>query len=297
MTDPFRPPPPIPPGQPLGAAQRDPAVPPVSQPRSRRRGVVTAGAVGAALVVVLGLVGWLVGSSVSDQQAPSASVSESVSAPATSSATTPNPSSPNSAAPAPEYAAAWAQLMALPVKGRAPKTGYSRSQFGQAWSDDVDVAGGHNGCDTRNDILRRDLTDVVVKPRTRDCVVLSGTLHDPYTGTTVAFTRGAQTSAAVQIDHVVALSDAWQKGAQQLTARQRTDLANDPRNLQATIGSVNQRKGAGDAATWLPPNRAFRCTYAQRQIAVKSIYKLWVTAAERNALVTQLRSCSSASPH
>nr|EMP14199.2 hypothetical protein ISGA_131 [Gordonia sp. NB41Y] len=190
-----------------------------------------------------------------------------------------------------ESSSAQTTLDSLPVKGRAPKTGYSRAQFGQSWTDDVDVAGGHNGCDTRNDILRRDLTDITVKPGTRECVVLSGTLDDPYTGTTVRFTRGTDTSSQVQIDHVVALADAWQKGAQNLTPEKRADLANDPRNLQATIGSVNQSKGAGDAATWLPPNKAYRCTYAERQIEVKAAYGLWVTAAERDALARLLDDC------
>ncbi len=193
----------------------------------------------------------------------------------------------------PEAAPAWSQLQALPVKGRAPKTGYSRAQFGQAWSDDVNVDDGHNGCDTRNDILRRDLIDIVLKPGTRGCVVLSGTLHDPYTDKTIGFTRGADTSSSVQIDHIVALSDAWQKGAQQLTPQQRVDFANDPRNLQATDGPTNQKKRDGDAATWLPPNRAYRCTYASRQIAVKTAYHLWVTSAERDALARILGTCSA----
>ncbi|MBE7161897.1 MAG: DUF1524 domain-containing protein, partial [Williamsia herbipolensis] len=192
--------------------------------------------------------------------------------------------------------AALATLETLPVKGRAPKTGYSRTQFGQAWSDDVDVAFGHNGCDTRNDILRRDLTGVVARPGTRDCVVLSGTLADPYTGRSIPFTRGERTSEAVQIDHVVALSDAWQKGAQQLSADERRDFANDPRNLQATDGPTNQQKGDGDAATWLPPNRTFRCTYVERQITVKSVYRLWVTSAEKDAMTRVLMSCGGAAP-
>ncbi|HTM85441.1 MAG TPA: HNH endonuclease family protein, partial [Mycobacterium sp.] len=155
-------------------------------------------------------------------------------------------------------------LAALPIKGRAPKTGYDRGLFGQAWSDDVTVPGGHNGCDTRNDILRRDLIDIALKPSSNGCVVLSGTLNDPYTGTAIAFQRGPGTSRQVQIDHVVALSDAWQKGAQQWDAVARRNFANDPANLQATSGPINQQKGDGDAATWLPPNKAYRCTYVSR---------------------------------
>ncbi|KFI48835.1 GmrSD restriction endonuclease domain-containing protein [Bifidobacterium biavatii] len=179
-------------------------------------------------------------------------------------------------------------LAKLPVKGRAPKTGYSRDQFGAAWAD-VD----HNGCDTRNDILNRDLTDKTYKAGTHDCVVATGTLQDPYTGSTINFVRGQNTSAAVQIDHVVALSDAWQKGAQQLTADQREQLANDPYNLLAVDGPSNQQKSDGDAATWLPANKSYRCAYVARQIGVKSKYALWVTQAEHDAMANVLASCPS----
>lgn len=181
---------------------------------------------------------------------------------------------------------ALAAVATLTVKGRAPMTGYTREQFGPAWAD-VD----HNGCDTRNDVLRRDLTDVVAKDGTHGCVVLSGTLADPYSGTTIAFVRGQDTSSAVQIDHVVALADAWQKGAQQWDEAKRRTLANDPLNLLAVDGPLNNQKGAGDAATWLPPSNAFRCTYAARQVAVKSTYGLWVTAAEKDALTGILTGC------
>jgi len=190
--------------------------------------------------------------------------------------------------------AALAQLAALPVKGRAPKTGYTRAQFGAAWTDDNGAAGGHNGCDTRNDILRRDLVSVVLDAGSKSCTVLSGLLHDPYTGKTITFSRGASTSTAVQVDHMVALSNAWQTGAQQLTAAQRIDLANDPRNLEAVDGPTNEAKGDGDAATWLPPNKSYRCTYVSRQIQVKTSYHLWVTAAEKTAMQQQLANCDNA---
>ena len=177
-------------------------------------------------------------------------------------------------------------LATLVVKGRAPKTGYDRGLFGQAWAD-VD----RNGCDTRNDILRRDLTAYTLKAGTNGCLVLRGTLHDPYTAATIAFVRGPGTSTRVQIDHVVALSDAWQKGAQRWSTARRTAFANDPLNLLAVDGPTNQRKSDGDAATWLPPRKAFRCSYVARQIAVKHKYGVWVTAAERDAMVRVLQSC------
>lgn len=184
-----------------------------------------------------------------------------------------------------------AVLDSLETKGRAPKTGYDRSQFGDAWTDDVTVADGHNGCDTRNDILRRDLVDVVIKPGSNGCAVLSGFLNDPYTGTSVTFQRGPGTSAEVQIDHIVSLSEAWQTGAAQWDEFTRRNFANDPRNLQATLGWVNQEKGDGDAATWLPPNKTYRCTFVSRILEVKSAYRLWVTQAERDAIARVLSDC------
>lgn len=173
-------------------------------------------------------------------------------------------------------------LAALPTKGRAPKTGYKRSQFGDGWA----KAG---GCDTRNVILRRDLTNAVLGDD--NCKVQAGALSDPYTGQLIAFKRGANSSGAVQIDHVVALSNAWQTGAQQLSSEQRISLANDPLELLAVDGPANQQKGDGDAATWLPSNKPFRCQYIARQIAVKKKYSLWVTPPERTAMERILANC------
>ena len=177
-------------------------------------------------------------------------------------------------------------LLTLPVKGRAPKTGYTRAQFGQAWAD-VD----RNGCDTRNDMLKRDLTEIVYKVKTRNCVVASGILLDRYSGETINFVRGNATSMEVQIDHVIALSNAWQTGAFKLTVLQRTALANDPMNLFAVKGRLNLQKSDGDAATWLPPLKSFRCAYIAQQIAVKAKYSLWVTAPEKEAMLRILATC------
>lgn len=186
--------------------------------------------------------------------------------------------------------AALTALDALPVKGRAPMTGYSRSQFGPAWTDDNDDAGGHNGCDTRDDILARDLTNLQYKDNKR-CVVLSGILNDPYTGKIIDFRRGPSTSAAVQIDHMVPLGNAWVTGAQQISARARQNLANDPINLMAVDGPANEQKSDGDAATWLPPNKGFRCAYVARQVQVKTKYGLWVTPPEKAAIERVLSGC------
>ena len=175
-----------------------------------------------------------------------------------------------------------AELGKLEVKGRAPKTDYTRKQFGNGW-------GKIKGCSVREMILARDLTDEKIDEK---CRVLLGVLNDPYTGQIIHFQRGEKSSSKVQIDHVVALSDAWQKGAQQLSAGEREKLANDPLNLLAVDGPANQAKGDGDAATWLPSNKPFRCQYVARQIAVKRRYRLWVTEAEKEAMLRILEKCA-----
>lgn len=177
-----------------------------------------------------------------------------------------------------------ALLATLPIKGRAPKTGYQRTaDFGAAWLD-VD----HNGCDTRNDILARDL---LTAAKSGSCRVVSGSFVEPYTGKPMNFVRGESTSSLIQIDHLVALSDAWQTGAQQLSQTERISLANDPINLLAVDGRSNMQKSDGDAATWLPANKSFRCAYVTRQVSVKATYGLWVTQAEHDAMARILSDC------
>ncbi|CQR63631.1 Secreted Protein [Streptomyces leeuwenhoekii] len=177
---------------------------------------------------------------------------------------------------------ALAAVDSLTVKGRAPRTGYDRDKFGTPWAD-TDA----NRCDTRDDILRRDLEDV--KFSDGRCEVASGVLEpDPYTGRRITFTRGR---SRVDIDHVVALSDAWQKGAGQWDAAKRIALANDPLNLLAVDAGTNRAKGDGDTATWLPPDKSYRCPYVAAQVAVKKKYGLWVTAAEKAAMKRVLTRC------
>jgi hypothetical protein len=193
----------------------------------------------------------------------------------------PSSAAPASAAP---VGAAVDLLATLPVKGRAPMTGYDRTgDFGSAWLD-VD----RNGCDTRDDVLARDLTSVA---RSGPCRVVTGTLVSPYTLQRIDFVRGIRTSELVQIDHLVSLGDAWQTGAQSIPQEQSIRLANDPLNLLAVDGRSNQQKGDGDAATWLPANKSFRCEYVARQISVKAVYRLWVTAAEKAAMLGILSGC------
>jgi Protein of unknown function (DUF1524) len=189
----------------------------------------------------------------------------------------------------PTYDAVRRQLEELPVKGWDRVQDFNRARFGEPWSDDVNVEFGHNGCNTRDDILRRDLVDLQVRPGT--CFAQRGILHDPYTGATIVFVRGPDTSPAVQIDHVVSLSDAWYKGARTWDDQRRRDFANDPRNLLAVAGQANFDKAFRDAASWLPPNVAFRCAFVGRLVEVKTDYRLWVSGREKDAMRRVLRDC------
>jgi Protein of unknown function (DUF1524) len=219
------------------------------------------------LVLVIAVVAWLHWRSAAEHTAPSQPI--------------PQPSA--------QFDEARAQLASLPVKGWDRRTDFSRSRFGEPWSDDVNVQFGHNGCNTRDDVLRRDLTQLVVRPGT--CYAESGVLNDPYTGESITFVRGPQTSEAVQIDHVVSLSDAWYKGARDWDDQRRRDFANDPRNLLAIGATANFDKAFRDANAWLPPNPAFRCAFVARQVEVKSVYRLWVSANEKQAMAAVLDHC------
>ncbi len=172
-------------------------------------------------------------------------------------------------------------LEELEVKGRAPKTGYSRDQFYNGWPT-------VEGCSLRQRIIKREFGDTAVLD---GCNVVAGEYDEPYTGEHMVFKERADISSGVQIDHVVALSDAWQKGAQNKTPEIRYEIATDPLNLLAVDASANGKKSDGDAATWLPSNKKFRCQYVARQVSVKHKYVLWVTEAEKEAIRNVLSNC------
>jgi hypothetical protein len=238
--------------------------------------VLTLAAVVGALVAIGGLGG--------GNRSPTEEVG---SAPATRPQTTTRPDTTPTApgrpdaAPTAPIGTARRALAALAVKGRAPKTGYSRERFGHGWSS-------VNGCDTRDRMLRRDLIRRTFAAGDT-CAVQRGQLNDPYTAAAITFVRGG--ASDIEIDHVVALGDAWQKSAQQWSRGRRVQFANDPLNLLSVDGSTNRQKGDGDAATWLPPNKSFRCRYVARQVAVKRKYDAWVTRAEHDAIARVLATC------
>ena len=174
-------------------------------------------------------------------------------------------------------------LAKLKVRPLGSQSGYDRDYFSDGWGD-------IGSCDLRNYILKRDLTNITWRADA-NCLVATGTLKDPYTGKVIRFVRGVKTSMAVQIDHVVALSNAWKTGAASASATTRYNIANDPLNLLAVDGPTNGSKSDSDASQWLPPNRAYHCAYVSRQVAVKVKYKLWVTTAEKTAMTKVLRTC------
>jgi Protein of unknown function (DUF1524) len=172
---------------------------------------------------------------------------------------------------------------------------YRRAAFGESWTDDNTAPAGHNGCDTRNDILDRDLVEeTYVSIKRCPNAVATGTLHDPYTNAIVAFVRGNQTGAAVQIDHIVPLAYAWDFGARDWTDEMRVRFANDPANLLAVEGQANQDKGDKEPADWMPPNRAFWCQYAVQFAAVLRGYGLPVDAPSATVLRDAAASCPTA---
>ncbi len=249
--------------------------------RQARRGAITTAAVAAALAVLGGCGPGEAETSMADTESAASTATPTASISAAASEATP--------APAPAEHTVAELLATLKVKGRAPMTGYDRDRFGQAWLD-----ADRNGCDIRNDVLGEYLTDKVFKPGTGECVVNSGTLDDPYTGTLIDFVYGDGT--LVDIDHVVALGNAWATGAFRWDIKKRAALANDPMNLLPVDASANRQKRDGDAATWLPSNTRFRCAYVARQVSVKSKYGLWVTPAERAAIERILATCPDQAP-
>ncbi len=180
------------------------------------------------------------------------------------------------------YSTAREVLDSLTVAERSSATPYKRSAYGEPWQD---IDG--NGCDQRNDILARDLATI---ERDTRCRVVTGTLLDPYSAETINFVRGPETSEAVPIDHVVALSNAWGSGAWAWGDDQRALIANDPLNLQAAGYLANTEKSDKDAAAWLP-QPGYQCEYVARQISVKAAYKLTVTKAEKRAMQGVLGTC------
>lgn len=209
-------------------------------------------------------------------------VPQSVEAESLPAATTPNPADQEATNSSNTLLAATV-LEQLEIKGRAPKTDYNRDKFYSGWPN-------INGCNLRQRILKRELGDTATLASDQ-CTVISGEFNEPYTGSHLVFHEKSEISSGLQIDHVVALSDAWQKGAQYFDTDTRYAIATDPLNLLAVDSSTNQKKSDGDAATWLPPNKAFRCTYVARQVSVKYKYHLWVTQAEHDAIANILASC------
>jgi hypothetical protein len=172
------------------------------------------------------------------------------------------------------------ELVTLKDAKAGSMDGYSRAKFGPAWKDED-----HNGCDTRDDILARDLDQVKKRDK---CTVISGDLDDPYTGKTITFTKSH--AIEVQIDHIVPLGLAWRMGADGWSEDKRTRLANDRDNLLAVSGRPNEQKSDKGPSEWQPP-KAFQCTYAEKFIAVADEYHLSVTRADHTELGDMLDTC------
>ncbi|MEU3852000.1 HNH endonuclease family protein [Streptomyces sp. NPDC029554] len=185
-----------------------------------------------------------------------------------------------------DKARARALIEKVATKGRGPRTGYDRDEFGYAWMDSAprDVPYSHNGCDSRNDLLKRDGRDLRFRAGS-NCVVTAMTLHDPYTGKVIEWTKSQ--AIKVQIDHVMPLSYDWQMGASRWTKDKRESIANDPLNLVPVDGPTNSAKGDSGPASWLPPDRRIRCAYSVRFAQVSLKYDLPVTSADKEMMLEQ----------
>lgn len=162
--------------------------------------------------------------------------------------------------------------------------------FGPAWTDDYDGPGGHDGCGTRDNVLARSLTEVVFRDGTHNCVVVEGTLADPYSGDRLGFTKSD--AGKIQIDHVYPLSAAWDMGANGWPPDKRVRFANDiDFNLLAVNGTDNQSKSDSTPSNWLPPNEVYHCFYAGKYLSVAAQYGLPITQADQRALSSVAERC------
>lgn len=173
----------------------------------------------------------------------------------------------------------------LAVAPESHAESYERDAFGTRWKD-VD----RNGCGQRDDVLARDLRGATFRSR---CVVVGGTLVDPYTGVKVVFSKAR--ADQVQIDHRVALAEAWRSGAWGWAPDKRERFANDLDNLSASAGAVNREKSDLDAKDWLPQGRDRRCDFSTRVITIKVRYGLSADRAEADALSRALGGCPAPS--
>jgi hypothetical protein len=186
-----------------------------------------------------------------------------------------------------DAAAACGRLDALTVTPNRGSASYDRAAFGPDWSSLGSYPRLADGCTARDDVLKRDLTDLKTGDR-NTCIVFSGTLQDPYTGQTLPYSR--YSSSQIEIDHVVALGAAWRSGVRDWDSVPRVRFANDTANLMAVHKPANQDKSSKTPDRWRP-RQADWCAYALRWIGVKSIYGLTVIAAERSALTDMLAAC------
>jgi hypothetical protein len=166
--------------------------------------------------------------------------------------------------------------------------GYARSQFPD--NEPSDVSSGHSldgkSLSLRYYVIELDSSGAHI-PAGRSESYMTGTLHNEYTGKNITLMHGPDTTA-IQVDHVVALGDAWKTGACHWSSSTRKAFAIDVAEMRAVDTHDNEVKSDKDAAQWLPP--ANDTWYVETQINVKAKYGLGVTAAERTAMIRVLKT-------
>jgi Protein of unknown function (DUF1524) len=270
------------------------------QRRPQRVRRIRTGVIAVALAAVTGAAVWLAtngtipGSSRSESAEPALSAPPSTqpddSRPAEGSLASPQltvtPPAPDGEFPPPPDRARQ-ELAQLTVAKNQGSASYQRSAFGPGWGGYGYYPKIPGGCEARDEVLRRDLSNVKAGDQNK-CIIFSGVLHDPYTGKELPYSRYGSTQ--IQIDHVVALGAAWRTGASTWSQERRVEFANDINNMLAVDGTANNDKGSKTPDQWRPP-RDYWCPYAERWVGVKDLYRLTVTTAEKAALEQMLAAC------
>lgn len=163
----------------------------------------------------------------------------------------------------------------LTVAPEGSGAGYDRDLFDH-WID-VD----HDGCHTRCEVLEAEKRyDLPGLPQGGWLSIYDGYSTDD--------------ASELDVDHVVALSEAWRSGADRWDANRRRAFANDldePDALIAVTASTNRSKSDRDPASWQPPNSGAWCQFGLGWVRVKIKWELTADDAEVRALRNILRGC------
>ncbi len=160
---------------------------------------------------------------------------------------------------------------------------YSRDSLPTDWKD---LDG--NGCNTREDILKKYTSEYT--GRFDGCKIKSGKFYDYYNGKFLRYDKSVDTGGGIQIDHIVAIGNAWISGGYKWGKDEWISYINDEEVLIPTSSKTNREKSDKDITEWKPANNSYLCTYAEKQVEIKDKYKLTVTEKEKAELKSILNN-------